>query len=291
MKADVTAYAKINLLLDVHYKRPDGFHEVTMIMQAVDLSDHISITASETNQLYCENQYIPNDMSNLAMRGVVAMQKHFPQVPPLTITLEKHIPVAAGLAGGSSDCAAVMLGINQLFGLNADEQTLANIAAEIGSDIPFCLTGPTALATGRGEIIEPLPELPAMWVVLVKPAFGVSTAEVYGHLEQFVSKSAFDLLIMGTLDCDRLLNRMRNSLESSTFKRYPYVRQLKQELEEMGGRHTLMSGSGPTVFSVFDNEQRAVAFYEQAKQRYEQVYLTKTVSRQQIKERVTIDGE
>ena len=161
LQAKITAYAKINLVLDVLRKREDGYHEVAMVMQAVELNDTIQLREAERNWITTNNRHIPMNMNNLAMRAVTLMQREFPDsVPKLEVSLEKRIPVAAGMAGGSADCAAVMLGINQICNLGLTKAQLEQLSAQLGSDIPFCIGGPTALATGRGEMIEPLPECP-----------------------------------------------------------------------------------------------------------------------------------
>lgn len=291
-RAFIKGYAKINLVLDVLQKRPDGYHEVAMVMQAINLADTIILEKGPKNWLYTGHRHIPVNMSNLAMKAVVLMQKNFAQVPPLSVILHKNIPVAAGLAGGSTDCAAVLLGINQLCRLGLSSSQLAELGAQLGSDVPFCLQGPTALATGRGEIIKPLSSCPKLYFVLVKPNFGVSTPKAYGNLrlEEIEQHPSVQRCVDAILAADKIgvLHSLGNLLEHSTFQLHPSVQQLKAEMEDAGARHVLMSGSGPTVFAAFDSQKQAQRFYGQMQNRYTQVFLTETADEKELEERVQI---
>lgn len=291
-KAEVTAYAKINLVLDVLGKREDGYHEVSMVMQAIDLADTILLEEAPRNWLITDNKYIPPNMNNLAMKAVTLMQKQFPQVSPLQVTLQKRIPVAAGLAGGSTDCAGVMLGINKMFQLGLSLSELEILGAELGSDVPFCLGGPTALATGRGEQIQLLPECPPLFFVLVKPSFGISTPKVYGNLRLDLIKRhpKVQQCIQGIEagKTEQILNSLGNLLEYSTFRLQPNVEKLKRSMEACGCHHVLMSGSGPTVFAAFKKEQRAQAYYQKLKQQYPSAILASTVEQTMLEERVKV---
>lgn len=293
-QANITAYAKINLVLDVLRKREDGYHEVAMVMQAIDLADTISLKEAPRNWLVTDNKYIPPNMNNLAMRAVTLMQQHFSGVPPLEVTLQKRIPVAAGLAGGSTDCAAVLLGINELLGLGLSLAELETLGAELGSDVPFCLGGPTALATGRGEQITALPDCPPLYLVLVKPTFGVSTPKVYGNLRLDLVKAhpSVERCVQGLSahDSAQVLASMGNLLESSTFQLQPNVETLKQRMMAYGCDHVLMSGSGPTVFAAFAEQQQAQRYYQRIREEYPGAILTQTVTKQMLKERVELYG-
>lgn len=290
--AEVKGFAKINLVLDVIRKREDGYHEVEMVMQAVDLADKITIKPHKENRLETNHRYIPTDMNNLAMKAVALMQKEFPHLPPLWVKLEKQIPVAAGLAGGSADCAAVMLGINSLFDLQLSLAELEKLAAQLGSDIPFCLSGPTALATGRGEFIQKLPDCPKLYFVLIKPDFGASTPKVYGNLrlQEIEGHPSIQACLDGleTEDGEKVLAALGNILEWSTFELYPKVQEIKAELKEAGCRHVLMSGSGPTVFAGFTDKKEAEQCYLQFKEKYPQVFLTETVEEKELEGRIKI---
>ncbi len=294
-QAKITAYAKINLVLDVLRKREDGYHEVAMVMQSVDLNDTIFLKESDRNWLVTTNRYIPANMNNLAMRAVTLMQREFPTlVPKLEVTLEKRIPVAAGMAGGSTDCAAVMLGINALCGLHLTTKDLEELAAQLGSDIPFCISGATALATGRGELMEPLPECPELHLVLVKPPFGVSTPKVYGNLrvDAITHHPDIDACIRGLQigDKETILNTMGNVLEQSTFELQPKVKTIKEGMQACGCQHVLMSGSGPTVFAAFAKPEEAQQYYNKLKRQYPGAILTRTVHKTELEERVELYG-
>ena len=295
LQAKITAYAKINLVLDVLRKREDGYHEVAMVMQAVDLSDTIHLKESERNWITTNNRHIPMNMNNLAMRAVTLMQREFPgKVPKIEVDLEKRIPVAAGMAGGSTDCAGVMLGINQMCNLGLTQKELELLAAQLGSDIPFCIGGPTALATGRGELIEPLPECPELHLVVVKPPFGVSTPKVYGNLrvDEITEHPDVQACIYGLQmkDTKQILNSMGNVLEKSTFELQPKVKLIKDGMCVHGAQHVLMSGSGPTVFAAFEEKKEAEQYYNRLKPRYPGAILTRTINKKQLDERVEVYG-
>lgn len=294
-RAEITAYAKINLVLDVLRKRDDGFHEVSMVMQAIDLADTLLLEEAPRNWLVTDNKFIPPNMNNLAMKAVLLMQKYYPQVPPLQVTLQKRIPVAAGLAGGSTDCAAVLMGINEMCELNLGQKDLERLGAELGSDVPFCIGGPTALATGRGEKIQSLPECPELYIVLIKPQFGVSTPKVYGNLRlaEITEHPNVQKCVSGLQNGDttEILKSMGNLLETSTFELQPEVKMLKQSMIEAGCDDVLMSGSGPTVFAVFEQQQKAEQYYEEIKRKYPSAVLTKTVNQSMLKGRVKLYGK
>ena len=293
-QAKITAYAKINLVLDVLRKREDGFHEVAMVMQAIDLADTIHLKEAQRNWLHTDNKHIPPNMNNLAMKAVLLMQERFSQVKPLEVTLEKRIPVAAGLAGGSTDCAAVMLGINKMYNLNLSLAELEALGAELGSDIPFCMGGPTALATGRGEQIKALPHCPDVYLVLVKPSFGVSTPKVYGNLRVEERKEHPDveacIRALKNQNAAQVIDSMGNLLEQSTFELQPEVKTLKEDMMKAGCAHVLMSGSGPTVFAAFADEAEAQAYYQNIKSKYPGAIFARTVNQNMLEERVALYG-
>lgn len=289
-KMQIKAYAKINLVLDVLRKREDGFHEVAMVMQAISLHDDVILEEFHRNWLATDNRFIPANQNNLAMKAVLRMQQEFPELPPVRVTLKKQIPVAAGLAGGSADCAAVLAGMNQMFRLGMSQEKLEQMAAELGSDIPFCLAGPTALATGRGEILQSLPECPPIYSVLVKPPFGVSTPKVYGNLRvtEIDDHPDVERCLQGLQrgDSETILNSLGNVLERSTFELQPRVKALKEDMISLGAAHVLMSGSGPTVFALFRERQEAEAYYKKVKRKYSQAIFAQTVDTDTLNERM-----
>lgn len=292
-QAKITAYAKINLVLDVLRKRNDGYHEVAMVMQAIDLADTILLEEAPHNWLVTENKQIPPNMNNLAMRAVCLMQEHY-AIPPLKVTLEKRIPVAAGLAGGSTDCAGVLLGINQMYGLGLSQERLEQLGAELGSDVPFCIGGSTALATGRGEQITPLPICPDLCFVLVKPKFGVSTPKVYENLklERVAVHPDVDACVQAleAHHAGRVLDSMGNLLESSTFELQPNVKNIKEVMMQSGCKHVFMSGSGPTVFAAFEREREARQYHQMIKKIYPEAIFARTVDSKLLQERVELYG-
>lgn len=262
----VKAPAKINLTLDVLYKRPDHYHEVEMIMTTVDLSDRIGLESRADGfiKIISTNGFIPDDSRNLAYQAAQLIKDTYGIAQGVTISIEKEIPVAAGLAGGSSDAAATLKGLNDLWELNLSIDTLAELGAKIGSDVSFCIYGGTALATGRGEKIQKLPAPPTCWVVLAKPKIGVSTAQVYGglNLEGIEHPNTKQMIqAIETNDYELMCNSLGNVLESVTFDLHPEVVMIKEQMKRFGADAVLMSGSGPTVFGLVDNESRLGRIY------------------------------
>ena len=262
----VKAPAKINLTLDVLYKRPDNYHEVEMIMTTVDLADRIGLENREDGliKIFSADRFVPDDDRNFAYQAAKLLKDTYGIRHGVSITIEKEIPIAAGLAGGSSDAAATLRGLNELWNLNLSLETLAELGAKIGSDVSFCVYGVTALATGRGEKIEELQSPPACWVVLAKPRIGVSTAEIYGSLkvdEIVHPNTAAMLKAIDLNDYELMCNSLGNVLESVTFNLYPEVVTLKEQMQRFGADAVLMSGSGPTVFGLVDTEARVNRIY------------------------------
>ncbi|WP_227397260.1 4-(cytidine 5'-diphospho)-2-C-methyl-D-erythritol kinase [Jeotgalibacillus aurantiacus] len=257
----VKAPAKINLSLDVLHKRPDGFHEVEMVMTTVDLADRIELheVKGKRIQIVSHDRFVPSDQRNLAYKAAEKLQKKYQVNKGVEITIHKQIPVAAGLAGGSSDAAATLKGLNTLWdlGLSADE--LAEVGTEIGSDVAFCIYGGTALATGRGEKIQELPAPPKCWVVLAKPSIGVSTADIYQNLKLDKADHPDTQAMVQAIhdqDYDGICQNLGNALESVTLNLYPEVKQIKEQMHRFGADAVLMSGSGPTVFGLVQYESK-----------------------------------
>ncbi|MCS5503950.1 4-(cytidine 5'-diphospho)-2-C-methyl-D-erythritol kinase [Lysinibacillus sp. A4] len=273
----VKAPAKINLTLDVLYKRPDNFHEVEMVMTTVDLADRISLESREDGviQIISTDNFVPNDHRNFAYQAARLIKDTYGIRQGVSITIEKEIPIAAGLAGGSSDAAATLKGLNELWDLGLSIDELAELGAKIGSDVSFCVYGGTALATGRGEKIKELPAPPNCWVVLAKPKIGVSTAEVYGGLKvEGLQHPNTQQMIQAieTKDYELLCSSLGNVLETVTFKLHPEVVMLKEQMKRFGADATLMSGSGPTVFGLVDSEARVSRVYNGLRGFCEEVY-------------------
>lgn len=266
MKLLVKAPAKINLSLDVLYKRPDGYHEVEMIMTTIDLADRIELTllAEDKINIVSQNRFVPDDRRNLAYQAALLLKERFHIKQGVTIAIEKVIPVAAGLAGGSSDAAATLRGLNKLWNLGLTLDELANLGAEIGSDVSFCVYGGTALAKGRGEIITELPAPPTCWVILAKPFIGVSTAEVYRCLDlKKVTHPDTNEMIKAIRanDYSMVCQNVGNVLEEVTLHLHPEVAQIKDQMKRFGADAVLMSGSGPTVFGIVQHDSRMHRIY------------------------------
>lgn len=256
-KIVLSAPAKINLTLDVLGKRQDGFHEVKMIMQTIDLADTITLvladeTADQTIELRCSNDLVPTNEANLAFKAAKLLQERFKVPYGVLIEIEKNIPIEAGLAGGSTDAAATLKGLNELWKLGLSLEQLMEIGADLGSDVPFCILQGTALAFGRGEKLLPLNPIPQLDIILVKPAFGVSTKEVYSNfsLDKVDTHPKTDEMLKAIEEGNReeIVALGANLLESVTLKLYPEVAKLKKAMESTGLKGVLMSGSGPTVF-------------------------------------------
>lgn len=257
------APAKINLTLDALYKRTDGYHELEMVMTSVDLADRIDLLAIPGSVIRLESSsgLVPQDEKNLAYMAANLLRQKFGIRRGVSIKIDKRVPVAAGLAGGSSDAAATLRGLNRLWGLGLSLKELAEIGGEIGSDVPYCVYGNTALAEGRGERLSPLPAPPPCWVVLAKPVQGVSTADVFGELKvnQVVNRPKTKEMIdaLYRQDYYSITKLLGNILEPITMKMEPDVRRLKEKMYQFGADGVLMSGSGPTVFALVDRESRA----------------------------------
>ncbi|MEK4227894.1 4-(cytidine 5'-diphospho)-2-C-methyl-D-erythritol kinase [Solibacillus sp. FSL H8-0538] len=276
----VKAPAKINLTLDVLYKRPDHYHEVEMIMTTVDLADRIGLEPRKDGliKIISADRFVPDDERNFAYQAAKLLKDTYGIDEGVSITIEKEIPIAAGLAGGSSDAAATLRGLNELWELNLSVDELAEHGAKIGSDVPFCVYGGTALATGRGEKIQKLPAPPTCWVVLAKPKIGVSTADVYGGLKlEGIEHPNTKQMIQAikTNSYEQLCQSLGNVLETVTFNLHPEVIMIKEQMHRFGADAVLMSGSGPTVFGLVDNEARVGRIYNGLRGFCEEVYVVR----------------
>ncbi len=277
--------AKINLSLDVLKKREDGYHEVQMIMQQIDLYDRILLRERKDNkiQVISNCEFIPKDSGNIAYQAALKMRNHCKSPYGLDIHIEKNIPVAAGLAGGSSNAAAVIKGLNEFWNLKLTTKELMEIGVTIGADVPFCIMGGAAYAEGIGEKLTPITGLKNVWMVIAKPAISVSTAEVYGQLD--LSKlldrpNTIELLeTIETGDVTILSKNMRNVLESVTENKHPVIKEIKNKMMEFNALGSMMSGSGPTVFGIYKNYERAKSAYENLSLLYKQTYMVQSYCR------------
>ncbi|MED1569330.1 MULTISPECIES: 4-(cytidine 5'-diphospho)-2-C-methyl-D-erythritol kinase [Bacillus] len=289
MKLLVKAPAKINLSLDVLGKRQDGYHEVKMIMTTIDLADRLELTelVEDRIEILSHNRYVPDDQRNLAYQAAKLLKEKFNVKKGVSITIEKTIPVAAGLAGGSSDAAATLRGLNKLWNLGLTIDELAGLGAEIGSDVSFCVYGGTAIATGRGEKIEHIKTPPSCWVILAKPHIGVSTADVYGNLKlNRVTHPNVDKMVevINHGDYKGICDTVGNVLEDVTFAMHPEVARIKAQMKRFGADAVLMSGSGPTVFGLVHHDSRMHRIYNGLKGFCEQVYAVRLLGERETLE-------
>lgn len=275
------AKAKINLGLDVLRKREDGYHEVRMIMQTIPLYDKLTIrTAEDDAQIRVQTNlhFLPVGEDNLVYKAAKLLMDEFQIKQGLEIELVKYIPVAAGMAGGSSDAAATLVGVNKLFELGLSMEELMARGVKIGADVPFCVMRGTALAEGIGEKLTPLPPMPKCHILIAKPGIHVSTKFVYGNLRANELKEHPDIdgqiRALKCGDLSELARLMGNVLETVTIPEYPVIRRIKDTMKEYGALNAMMSGSGPTVFGLFEDEEAAKEAYrvlsggEDAKQVY-----------------------
>jgi len=287
----LNAYAKINLTLDVIGKRENGYHDLEMIMQSVDLFDRILVRKNDTGKIniYTDSEKIPVDKSNIAYKAAEKMIKTYNIKNGVDIVINKNIPVAAGLAGGSTDAAAVINGMRKIFLEDVDEREILNIASEIGKDVPFCLKGGTAFAYGLGDEILQVENSPLFYVVLAKPDIDVSTAEVYKALKIDEIKIRPDtrkvLEAIEDRDSKTIAKECCNVLETVTAEKYPIIYDIKKTLKECGAMTSLMSGSGPTVYGLFDNKKKAdeAADFVSKKFNIKEVFSTKTKGKSNVK--------
>lgn len=278
----IKAYGKVNISLDVVGKREDGYHLLSMIMQNIDLYDEIEVEKQECGIiLECNKSYVPVDNRNLSYKAAEIFKERYDIVDGVKINIEKNIPVSAGLAGGSTDAAAVLKVMNKLFNVNATEEELMELGLKLGADIPYCIHGGTALCEGIGEIITPIKPFIDKIVVLVKPAFGVSTKEVYKNFNlEKVKQHPKTAEIINAIENDDLnfvASNMKNLLENVTLRKHKILIKIKEEMNACGAINSMMSGSGPTVFAFFDDMLKAQRCFEKMKKKYSDVFITRTI--------------
>ncbi len=278
------APAKINLTLKVAGKRTDGYHELETVMQQIDLCDEITIIAADEGiEVSSNNSEVPVDASNMAIKAALLISERLGLNNGFRIYIDKKIPIGAGLAGGSTNAAAVLLGINEMMGGELDLDTLMELGLQVGSDVPFCILGGTALARGRGEILEPLPPGPHLELVLVKPPQQLATAEVYRALKlyELYDQPNNRAFLEAWYQCDiiGLALQMKNDLETVSITKCPEIAVIKGRLVSLGALHTLMSGSGPSVIGIFSDRQGAEKAWQTIKEEYQESFLSSSYSK------------
>ena len=282
------ARAKINLTLDILRKREDGYHEVEMLMQTVELADAVElskISAGIKLQVDAEKIFggenIPDDEKNLAYKAAVAVQNYCGENFCVAINLTKKIPAAAGLAGGSADAAAVIRGMNKLFNLKLTVGEMCEIAAAVGSDVPFCIIGGTCLAAGRGEILTKLPDFKKYFVVLLKPRGEISTAWSYKTFDELPAEkisrppTAEIIKLLDLGEYEKAFEKFQNVLEPVALKKFPAIERYKEKMLEAGAKFAMMSGSGPTIFALAEDEMTAKKIASSVEGQGLQIFITK----------------
>ena len=278
----VKALAKINLGLDVVRRREDGYHEVRMVMQTIHLFDRLEISRNDSGQITMETNlsFLPTNENNLVYKAAKLLQDEFAIKDGVHVWLHKYIPVAAGMAGGSTDAAAVLYGMNRIFELGLTKEQLMERGVKIGADVPYCIMRGTALAEGIGEKLTKLPPMVKCPVLIAKPQISVSTKFVYENLKlnDNTIHPDIDRLVADISEGDltKIAADMGNVLETVTIPEYPVIAEIKENMMQNGAVNAMMSGSGPTVFGLFADESTAVKAYEAMKESNlaKQVYLT-----------------
>lgn len=281
-KLELKALAKINLGLDVLGRRENGYHDVKMVMQTIYLYDDVRLEKTKEPGIRLETNlpYLPVDESNIAYKAAKLLQEEFRLEDGIAIELKKCIPVSAGMAGGSTNAAAVLFGMNRMFELGLSMQELMDRGVTLGADVPYCIMRGTVLAEGIGEILTPLAPMPKCTVLIAKPGISVSTKTVYEKFDALptVEHPDIDGLIRGldAGDLGMITSCMGNVLEEVTIGEYPIIDRIKQVMKREGAQHAMMSGSGPTVFGIFEDRKSAKRAYRvlREKKLAKQIYLT-----------------
>ena len=282
-KIELKAYGKINLGLDVIRKRPDGYHDLDMIMQMVDVYDDIVITKNKTGKIEVKTDttVLSNGKDNLAYMAAKMLMDEFKIKDGVNIYINKRIPIAGGMAGGSSDCATTLMGINQLFELGLSKEELMERGVKLGADVPYCVLGGTAIARGIGEVLTPHPAPSDCHVIIAKTPVSVSTAYVYGHIKPLEITKRPDIEAMAQSikdgDLKKMASLIYNVMEDVTVGEYPIISEIKQVMLDNGALNSIMSGSGPTVFGLFDDKEKAQQCVKTLEEKglTQQLYLTK----------------
>lgn len=276
---ELKALAKINLGLDVLGRRENGYHDVRMVMQTIYLYDNVTIRKTDEPGIKLETNlfYLPSNENNIAYKAAKMLIDEFDIQQGVHILLDKHIPVSAGMAGGSSNAAAVLVGMNRLFSLGLSQEDLMKRGVTLGADVPYCVMRGTVLAEGIGEILTPLPPFPKCYVLVAKPGISVSTQMVYEKLDaQTIEKHPdIDGLLKGLeeQDLQKIAASMGNVLETVTIREYPVIEEIKTAMKASGALNAMMSGSGPTVFGIFEDRKTA----KEAQQKLKQMHIAKQI--------------
>lgn len=281
-KIKVKAYAKINLSLDVLGKRKDGYHEISTVMQSIDLADILEFEKSEIVKVFCSGHRVPEGEDNLIVKVINFLKEKYQIEEGVLVRLDKKIPLAAGLAGGSADAAATIVALDKLWNLNMSTDEKKEIALKVGADVPFCLEGGTKLAKGIGEIFEDL-NVPHMNLLLVKPDIEIFTKKIYDKWDRlnFKSHHATCSVVQAIQEGNiyKIAENIKNDLELVTSRECEVINQIKEELLKKGALGCAMSGSGPTVYGIFDDLQKLIKAYKDLEGIYSFVFFSKTIDK------------
>jgi len=283
-KIEIDSYSKINLTLHVLGKRQDGYHDLETIMQSVNLADRIFIKKEKEGiKIKCSHPLVPVDSQSLTYRTAEKILNRYKITKGVKIEIDKKIPLASGMAGGSANSASILVGINKLFALNLNNKDLRRIGEELGMDVPFCIQNGTALAYHKGEKVTPLPLVdPPLWLIIINPGFEIPTRWAYNNLDLDQIKKEKNsteamLKALKKRELQGIAKNLFNSFERLIIKKYPEIGKIKDRLIEEGILGALMSGSGPTVFGIAQNEEQAFKIYEKLKSEYKLIWVVQTV--------------
>jgi len=283
-KIEIDSYSKINLTLHVLGKRQDGYHDLETIMQSVNLADRIFIKKEKEGiKIKCSHPLVPVDSQSLTYRTAEKILNRYKITKGVKIEIDKKIPLASGMAGGSANSASILVGINKLFALNLNNKDLRRIGEELGMDVPFCIQNGTALAYHKGEKVTPLPLVePPLWLIIINPGFEIPTRWAYNNLDLDQIKKEKNnteamLKALKKRELQGIAKNLFNSFERLIIKKYPEIGKIKDRLIEEGILGALMSGSGPTVFGIAQNEEQAFKIYEKLKSEYKSIWVVQTI--------------
>jgi 4-diphosphocytidyl-2-C-methyl-D-erythritol kinase len=292
MSFTLPSFAKVNLHLEILGKRDDGFHEISTIFQTVSLCDELTFEDIDSEiELVTDDASIPTDDRNLIVRAGNELRSAFAVDRGARISLNKHIPVGGGLGGGSSNAAVTLIGLSKLWDLHNSIDELSGIGGGLGSDVPYFLYGGTAAATGRGEIIESLPDFPSGHLIIVTPGVHVSTASAYAGLDALnLTMTASNRILNVSRAAEILYGELKNDFEKTVFAKFPEIERAKKMLTELGAKQALMSGSGASVFGIFDNEEtRQTVLKALGKETDWRSFAVAAVSRKEYREKLGLD--
>ena len=281
-KIEIKAYAKINLSLDVTGVRDNGYHDVSMVMQSVGLFDEVTIERCSEDRIFCstDNPALPNDERNLAYRAAALLKERFSLKAGVAINIRKKIPMEAGLAGGSTDCGAVITGMNRLFELGMTAGEMRELGVKLGADVPFCIEGGTMLSEGIGEILTPIKSMVDCGILIVKPSYGVNTKEAYGLIDEqgLFAKRYTPKMIRAVEEGNlkRIAGALGNAFEDVIFPRHEDLMRVKESLIKAGALGGVLSGSGPSIFGIFESLEEAEAAKLRVKAEFSDMMATVT---------------